>query len=176
MKRTAALLTAIAIIAAPAVGYADYSVADTGTWPESWPVELEPLRKQSRTYVGPLLLHEHYLVSFTDREQFEAAWPHLLKVKSEGAPIILVRAPRTDFMQIKPAGVLIHSPPAGHDKQANPGAPLRGQDNPRATWMWTTFIELVVDGDIVDLNRIPLPPDTPIIDERFQEPPEPSAG
>jgi hypothetical protein len=28
---------------------------------------------------------------------------------------------------------------------------------------------LIVDGDIVDLNRIPLPPDTPIIDERFKE-------
>lgn len=30
-------------------------------------------------------------------------------------------------------------------------------------------IELVVDGDIVDLNRIPLPPDTPIIDKRFKD-------
>jgi hypothetical protein len=29
-------------------------------------------------------------------------------------------------------------------------------------------IELIVDGDIVDLNRIPLPPDTPIIDKRFK--------
>jgi hypothetical protein len=28
---------------------------------------------------------------------------------------------------------------------------------------------LVVDGKIVDLNRIPLPPDTPIIDERFKD-------
>ena len=35
--------------------------------------------------------------------------------------------------------------------------------------MNTTYIELVVDGDIVDLNRIPLPADTPIIDERFQK-------
>ncbi len=34
--------------------------------------------------------------------------------------------------------------------------------------MNTTFIELVVDGSIVDLNRIPLPEDTPIIDERFK--------
>jgi hypothetical protein len=35
--------------------------------------------------------------------------------------------------------------------------------------MNTTYIELAVDGNIVDLNRIPLPPDTPIIDERFKE-------
>ena len=32
-----------------------------------------------------------------------------------------------------------------------------------------TAIELIVDGDVVDLNRIPLPPDTPIIDKRFKE-------
>lgn len=32
-----------------------------------------------------------------------------------------------------------------------------------------TEIELVVDGTIIDLNRIFLPPDTPIIDRRFQE-------
>jgi hypothetical protein len=31
------------------------------------------------------------------------------------------------------------------------------------------YIELIVDGEIVDLNRIPLPPDTPIIDERFKD-------
>jgi hypothetical protein len=32
-----------------------------------------------------------------------------------------------------------------------------------------TEIELVIDGTIIDLNRILLPPDTPIIDRRFQE-------
>ena len=35
--------------------------------------------------------------------------------------------------------------------------------------MNTTFIELTVDGNIVDLNRIALPEDTPIIDERFND-------
>jgi hypothetical protein len=39
----------------------------------------------------------------------------------------------------------------------------------RERWMYTSYIELVVDGDIVDLNRIPLPADTPIIDKRFME-------
>jgi hypothetical protein len=33
-------------------------------------------------------------------------------------------------------------------------------------------IELVVDGKIVDLNRIALPADTPIVDERFSEAPQ----
>jgi hypothetical protein len=36
-------------------------------------------------------------------------------------------------------------------------------------WLRTTYIELVVDGQIVDLNRIGLPADTPIIDQRFED-------
>jgi hypothetical protein len=32
-------------------------------------------------------------------------------------------------------------------------------------------IELVADGNTIDMNRIPLPPNTPIIDERFREKP-----
>jgi hypothetical protein len=175
MRRTTALYAAVVFISVSTAGYALYSVADRGTWPESWPEGLELLRKQSQTYVGPMLAHEHYLIPFTDRDQFEAAWPHLLGVKSEGAPIILVQAPKTDFMQIKPAGVIIHSPPRGQNKQVHPEAPARGQSSDRATWMWTTYIELVVDGEIVDLNRIPLPPDTPILDERFQEAEAPTA-
>jgi hypothetical protein len=91
MKRFAAFLAAITFCAA-GFAYADYSVWDKGMWPESWPKELEPLRKQSRTLEGPVQFHR----------------------------------------------------------------------------MNTIFIELVVDGKIVDLNRIPLPRDTPIIDERFK--------
>ncbi|MFZ5832454.1 MAG: hypothetical protein ACOY3P_20395 [Planctomycetota bacterium] len=120
-----------------------------------------------------MLPHRHYLIPFTSRDEFEAAWPHLLKVKSKGAPIILVRGPKTDFMVVKPAGVVIHSPPAGTDQQAKAdleellGGNRRG--DPRVRWMWTTYIELAVDGEIVDLNRIPLPADTPIIDQRFKD-------
>jgi len=173
MKRT---IVFVALIVACAVWtvYADYTVTDKGTWPKSWPGELEPLRKQARSLEGPMVLQRHYEIPFTKRDEFEAAWPHLLKVKSKGAPLILVRGPKTDFFAVKPAGVLIHSPPAGTDKRANPEAPLPGPGwedttNARGRWMWTTFIELVVDGDIVDLNRIPLPADTPIIDERFKD-------
>jgi len=169
MKRTTAVLAAIAFCAVCSAVYAAYDVADKGTWPESWPKELEPLRKQSRTSVGPMVLNRHYQIPFTKREEFEAAWPHLLKVKSKGAPIILVRGPKTDFFAIKPAGVLIHSPPADTDKRADPEEPLPGERPVRSRWMKTTFIELVVDGDVVDLNRIPLPADTPMIDERFKD-------
>ena len=53
------------------------------------------------------------------------------------------------------AGVVVHCPPLDHaDNSATSDA---------------TFIELVVDGDVVDLNRLPLPADTPIMDERFKD-------
>jgi hypothetical protein len=167
MNRRIILLAAIASCAAGSV-HALYEVYDHGAWPQSWPKELEPLRKQARTLVGPEILNRHYQIPFTKREEFEAAWPHFLKVKTKGAPIILVRGPKTDFFAIQPAGLLIHSPPTDEDQGADPGKPIPGQDNPRATWMNTTFFELVVDGKIVDLNRIALPADTPIIDERFK--------
>ena len=170
MNKTTTFLAAaaIAVFAAGSV-HALYSISLEGTWPKSWPKELESLRRQARTLEGPEAPFQHFQIPFTKREEFEAAWPHFLKVKSKGAPIILVRGPKTDFMEIKPAGVLIHSPPVGTDKRINPEEPIPAQDNVRVRWMNTTFIELVVDGDIVDLNRIALPEDTPIIDERFKD-------
>jgi len=165
MTRTIILFAAIALGAVRSA-CALYSVSNRGEWPKIWPKELEPLRKQARTLVGPLVAQEHYLIPFTKREEFEAAWPHLLKIKSQGAPIILVRGPKTDFFEIKPAGVLIHSPPQ-QEKRSYPEQPIVST-NTRERWMWTTYMELAVDGNIVDLNRIALPPDTPIIDERFK--------
>ena len=144
MKKTIALLAALAF-GAVGSAYALYEVSDRGEWPKSRPKELEPLRKQARTLDGPVPGDLHYRIPFTKREDFESAWPHLLKVKSKGAPIILVRGPRTDFFKVEPAGVVIRSP------------------------LSRTFIELVVDSKIVDLNRIPLPADTLIIDERFKD-------
>ena len=169
MRSTVAVLAAIAFgVVGPA--YALYSVSDRGEWPKSWPAELEPLRKQARTLVGPLAPQQHYAIPFTKRDEFESAWPHILKVKSKGAPVILVRRPNFFLGERVKAGVIVHSPPLGQaDNPATPEAPIPGQENPRATWMYTTYIELVVDGEVVDLNRIALPADTPIVDERFQD-------
>lgn len=166
MNRRTAFLAAIALCTAGSV-HGLYEVYDHGAWPKSWPAELEPIRKQARTLVGPDIASRHYQIPFTKREEFEAAWPHFLKVKTKGAPIILVRGPKTDFFAIKPAGLLIHSPPTD-DKGTDPVDQIPAQDDSRSTWMNATFFELVVDGEIVDLNRIPLPADTPIIDERFK--------
>jgi hypothetical protein len=161
MNRTIAGLVAVALSAVCSTGYADYSVEDKGTWPASWPKELEPLRGQARTLEGPLILLLHYAIPFTKREEFEAAWPHLLKVKSPGAPIVLRRAPTFFLGKENRAGVCVHTPPEG-EKAVD--AKAAGNDITKMI-----YIELIVDGQIVDLNRIPLPPDTPISDERFKE-------
>src|SRR5579862_8998893 len=90
MKRTTALLTTIAFgVAVPAM--AVYGLTNTGTWPKSWPKELEGLRKQARTLEHMDSRSRHYAIRFTKRGEIESAWPYLLKVKSKGAPIFLVR-------------------------------------------------------------------------------------
>jgi hypothetical protein len=146
---------------------ADYSVFGEGAWPKSWPKELELLRKKSSTIQGSeadLVTHH---IPFTKREEFESAWPHILKAKSKGAPVILLRSPSDHWHFGKTtAGVLIHAP---SPQSRNPEAPIAGETDLRTKWMNTTYIELVVDGEIVDLNRIPLPADTPIVDERFKD-------
>jgi len=171
MKRTTAFLAVIAFCAmCCSTAYAVWDVSDEGTWPESWPKELEPLRKQSRSLIGGeanLIRHE---ITFINQKEFEAAWPHILKVKSKGAPLILVRGPNKHMGKLINAGVVIHCPPAQTGNRDEPAAPLPGTwSDARMRWTKTTFIELVVDGNIVDLNRIPLPANTPIIDERFKD-------
>jgi len=171
MTRTLALLAAITLSATFSAAYADYGVEDRGAWPQTWPKELEPLRKQARTLEGPLVLYRHYLIPFTKREEFEAAWPHLLKVKTKGTPIILVRGPKTSFFSVEPAGVHIQTPPLDA-RQKEAVTEVSSEDAKKAHGAWrtnATYIELVVDGEIVDLNRISLPPDTLVIDERFKE-------
>ncbi|HEY3966096.1 MAG TPA: hypothetical protein VGM05_16165 [Planctomycetaceae bacterium] len=149
MKRTTALLAAI-VFCVIGRAYAVYDVLDRGDWPKSWPKELEPLRKQSRTLQGPEVLNLHYAIPFTKRDEFESAWPHILDVKTKGTHLRLLRGPNFFLGDDRKAGVVIHCPP-------------RGQADEPAT------LDLVVDGEIVDLNRIPLPPDTPIVDERFKD-------
>jgi hypothetical protein len=162
MKRLTICLVALVFGAACSAARADYTVESKGSWPADWPQELEPLRKQARTLEGPLLPLLHYAIPFTKREEFEAAWPHLLKVRTPGAPIVLRRGPSFWLGEEAAAGVVVHTPPAGEAAPAD--AKAAGDRIER-----TIYLELIVDGQIVDLNRIPLPPDTPIVDERFVE-------
>jgi hypothetical protein len=48
---------------------------------------------QSRTLEGPTRPLLHYAIPFTNRAEFESVWPHILKVKSKGAPIVLRLGP-----------------------------------------------------------------------------------
>jgi hypothetical protein len=147
--------------------HADYSVFGQGAWPKNWPEELEPLRKQASSIQGGRVDLVTHHIPFTKREEFESAWPHLLKAKSKGAPVILLRSPSDHWHFGKTAaGVLIHAP---SPNSKNPETPISGQNDVRSKWMNTTYIELIVDGQIVDLNRIPLPDETPIVDERFKQ-------
>src|SRR3954466_6170682 len=131
MTRKTAFLAGIAVCAACSTAQALYSVADTGQWPKTWPKELEPLRKQSRTLIGPMFAFRHYAIPFSNRDQFEAAWPHILKVKTKGAPVFLLRGPNF-FLENAKAGVVVRCPPEGqHKNPATPEAPIPGVTNPR---------------------------------------------
>jgi hypothetical protein len=107
-------------------------------------------------------------IPFANREEFEAAWPHIMKQKSKGAPLFLVPGPNAFLGNAMKAGIRFHCPPGKNGEPVPEVKPLPGQANPRNAWLHANTIELIVDGEIVDLNRIPLPADTPIIDERFQ--------
>lgn len=169
--RAVVCVTLLALcLASPALAL--YSVADTGLWPANWPKQLDPLREKSRTLVGPTFALRHYAIPFKTREEFESIWPHMLEVKSRNAPILLRRGP-SFWLGKGNAGVCIHTPPEGIDPKAGDQIkPACAGSSPFAGGRLdqTIYIELIVDGDIVDLNRIQLPADTPIIDERFSEP------
>ena len=143
---------ALAVVTASLIAsacFAMYSVADRGLWPDSWPKPLDPLRPQARTLDhGDFTVYE---IPFTTRAEFESAWPHILTVASEHAPLVLLSSPDKSLGDSIAAGVRIFR---------------------RAR----IEIEVIVDGDIVDLNRIPLPADTPAIDKRFRTAMAPDAS
>ena len=215
-KQAGCVLAAFVAFAAAVPSHAAYDVSDTGLWPTNWPRELEPLRRQSRT-----LRHDQYKmyeIPFTNQQHFEAAWAHVLAVKSPEAPIILLKGPNERLGKTIKAGVRIlapltgelitpkggHYPPSAEgivtniallkigppwsdDLKSKSGAlpefvvydngrwaaysvTNRRTDSPireRFIMRARTDVELIVDGDIVDLNRISLPPNTPVVDKRF---------
>ena len=211
-KFTAATTTVLLVLIVPILvvtvgpAYAIYGVTENGSWPKSWPKEMEPLRSQARS-----LHHFQYAIHdipFTSREGFEAAWPHILAVKSKEAPLILLSGPnnyRNVGVTIK-AGVRIRSPqtrtlatphPDGKPLRIGPPWPdhIKSESGALPEYVvyengkWRPYvpdakkdpsrlislrrarieIELIVDGEVVDLNRIPLPADTPIIDKRVSK-------
>lgn len=84
MKRIAYGLATLALCVLGVHAYALFSVSDQGDWPTRWPKQMEPLREQSATYIGPMFEQQQHVIPFDDRAAFEAAWPHILKVKTPG--------------------------------------------------------------------------------------------
>ena len=167
MRRTAGLLVTLLMGVMAARLFADVTVANKGLWPESWPKELEPLREKSRTIEGPVGGFLHYEIPFTDRDAFESAWSQLLKVRSPESQIVLIRSPYEGTGLRKgssmKAGVLISSFPFA----ASTDVASAKESEPKSTSM--TIVVLVVDGEVVNLNRIPLPLNTYIEDQRFND-------
>ena len=127
-----------------------------GAWPKSWSKELEPLRKQASTWYHGRKnkagqQYTCYNMPFANRKEFESAWPHILKLKSKGVSLTLISGPHW-YAPDMIAGATIWPP---LESSAGPAS--------------VTRIFLMVDGKIVDLNRIRLPADTLIIDERFKD-------
>jgi hypothetical protein len=201
-KKSAILLLVVMTVLLSSLCFALVMISNTGTWPDSWPKELEPYRKQARTLgVAHGIQETAHEIPFDNREDFEKAWPHILTLKSTGAPLILERSPSTYSVSgsTTKAGVRILCPsggvfetPDGKRLIAGPPWPdyIMSESgelpeyvvNENGKWIPAdrgndkgfmnrarVDIVLITDAKIVDLNRIPLPPDTPIIDNRFKD-------
>lgn len=200
-------LTVIVMLCA-ATSLALMTVAEYGTWPDTWPEELEGYRKEAKTREYMSGMHETvYDMRFRAREDFEKAWAYIVSLKSKGGPLILDKAPSEYRSRQLTVGVYILSPPRGGSysradgKYVSPGPPWPESIKSASgelpeyvrveggKWVPTDLdltkgrpvrarqdIMLVCDGDIVDLNRIPLPANTPIIDRRFEDGPDSAEG
>lgn len=210
--RISALLVVGMLVPALSV-FSRVAIVERGEWPDTWPKELEPYRDQAKTVQVGHGIHERvYEIRFTDREDFEKAWPHILAVKSKGAPLSLKGGPfwydvsgsqvASGVMVLSPSLGYVggpSSPPAWNRNQAEElvtqGKMLRAgppwpeylysedgqlpeyvkaqEKDGKLTWVPADAghrarvdIILIIDGETIDLNRIVLPPDTPIIGRR----------
>jgi hypothetical protein len=188
---------------------------ERGEWPENWPKELEPFREQASSIsYGFDVWTQYYIITFRTREEFEAVWPVLLKLKSAGAPLCLRTpdAPKTDVndpavvrdrpqvwivcpvpeiakYELQPNGEYRLIAPWSDSAVLDKGVLAERVVKRKADGKWVVWedngadgdfilpahqarvqLTLYVDGEVVDLNRIPLPKDTPILDERKLSP------
>ncbi len=192
-NRVVWVITVAALVLCSTAVFGSRLVLSEGLWPDSWPEELERYRDRARTIEGGFPISSVYEIPFETREDFERVWPHILGLRSKGAPLILVSSPAPYVDLTLKAGVRILSPgmrvTLGPD-EIKPGPPWpdsarlpSGELPEYVTWRDGTWVPgdearggvrarqdimLVCDGKVIDLNRIPLPADTPIIDRRFE--------
>lgn len=170
-------LMLIAVLFCGGVCLAMMTSREYGTWPDTWPKELEPYRDQAKTLYFATGSNNStvYEIPFGNRDDFESVWPHILGLKSKGAPLILVSSPFAYGYGTMKLGVRILSwPERGLYTLKDVATGTWVADRQRASYVPAhKDIMLVCDGKVIDLNRIPLPPDTPIIDRRWEESPYP---
>ncbi|MHC4442475.1 MAG: hypothetical protein ACYTF1_19770 [Planctomycetota bacterium] len=188
-------IVAVTTMTLAAASLALVSKDSVGTWPKTWPKELEPYRERATTVhdYTPGGHEDVYTIPFTNRDNFEKIWPTVLKLKDKGAPLRL-RNGQAPSVRIygpqRPGRLKI----AGQEVKIGRTWPPESVRNPdgllpeyivfsKESWAWIpwsmglggyrtrarTDIELIVDGEVVDLNRIRLPAETPIIDWRILE-------
>jgi hypothetical protein len=187
---------------------ASTAIAPHGRWPETWPKELEVFRARATTLsVGMANQETAYEIPFESREEFEAAWPHILSLRSKGSPIILQPGP-TRYSSIPPTikagvmilcpcspgtgplladGTLLRSGPPWPDSIKSPSGELpeyvvaeNGKWVPYTTdidarlgaqlgfhYRARVDVMLIVDGDIVDTNRLAFPEGVNLVPGHF---------
>ena len=184
------------------ISFASVIIWREGKWPGPWPKPLEPYRQQTTTIdVSGDIEETVFEIEFEKRDDFEKAWPEILKLKSKGAPLILEKGPSkykvtgstvdkgirilwlsTQKIIMDDGSELRDSPaefafvrtktgelPEYVIEKDDEWIPYTGQDRPGPRHRTRVDIVLITDANIVDLNRIPLPANTPIIDRRFTE-------
>ena len=129
--------------------------SNTGSWSDTWPKELEPLRKQAVSGRGGVFTSPFHRIKFakTDRQLFETAWPHIASLRSEGATLTLIDSRKYFKNDDDVVAAVTICPP---------------MEGVKSGQLSQTRISLVVDGSVIDLNRIRLPANTPIEDTRFK--------
>lgn len=95
-----------------------------GTWPQSWPEELEGLRETSRTLgVGTAIQENIYEIPIRDRETFERVWPAILKLRSPNGTLTLDRIGEAqhpewgDMLSNQQPAVRIFAPSGGYSSK-----------------------------------------------------------
>jgi hypothetical protein len=198
------VLAFLALIISSPAAFAIATIDETGMWPQSWPKELEPLRKDARTIRIATMIHEDvYEIHFKDRETFERSWPILLGLKSKKGQLTFYKVASSPPDQVvifsnEVPALRIYDSPAGSISGGSAVGPpwpssaflpngllpeyvKAGEVQGKRTWIPATRgegfqgfmerarvdIELIIDGKIIDLNRIRIPSDTPIIDKRW---------
>jgi hypothetical protein len=194
------LIGFVVIIFTASLTFASVITWRKGKWPGPWPKQLKEYRQQAVVIeVAEDIQETVFELAFEKREEFEKAWPEIIKLKTKGAPLILEKSPskysvsdtiaETGIRILWPStqpvimddGSVLRASPAGFETLKSPTGELpeyahikdgrwipfdqKDQTGPRHRAR--VDIVLITDANIVDLNRIPLPADTPIIDRRF---------